>query len=360
MTRRRGEAEITRRSLVARAGSSALVAGLGPLIITERTIAQTRTLYVNGWGGSWTKAEQEAFYKPFTEETGIVVRSVTPVSFAKIKAQATTGTYEWDITAVNRAQVKRAAAEGYLEPVDTTVLKDSDLYPGAVSEFSVSYCYTGTPLSYRKENFPNGGPRSWADFWDVHKFPGPRALYNGAQWAIPYALLADGVSKEKLYPLDIDRALAKLDEVKPHLKVWWTQGPQVQQLLRDGEVYMSPIFSSAAAQLNAETPGRLLEVVWNGALLYSTDWCVSKGAPNRKLAWEFIKFASDARRQAVFSSISKNGSANPKSFDFLAPEIAKEMGTYPENFKQAFTADYSWEAANIDSITERFTRWLAG
>jgi putative spermidine/putrescine transport system substrate-binding protein len=351
---------LTRRMILKRTGRSIIAAGLGPLILTERTIAQTRTLYVNGWGGNWTKGEQEAFYKPFTDATGVIVKAVTPVSFAKIKAQATTGTYEWDITAVNRTQVTRAGREGYLEPVDTSILKDSDLYPGAVSEFSVSYCYTGTPLAYRKENFPNGGPRSWADFWDIQKFPGPRALYNGAQWAIPYALLADGVAKDKLYPLDIDRALRKLDEIKPHLKLWWTQGPQVQQLLRDGEVYMAPIFSSAAAQMNNEGRGRPLEVVWNGALLYSTDWCVSKGAPNRKLAWEFIKFASDAKRQAVFSSISMNGSANPKAFDFLDAQLAKDMGTYPENRNLAFTADYAWEVSNIETMTERFTRWLAG
>ena len=38
---------------------------------------------------------------------------------------------------------------------------------------------------------------------------------------IPAALVADGVPKDKLYPLDLDRAFKKLDEIKPHIKVWW-------------------------------------------------------------------------------------------------------------------------------------------
>ena len=58
----------------------AAAATLGPLLITERTIAQTRTVYVNTWGGSFTAAQDAAFFKPFTAATGIQVRTVTPVS----------------------------------------------------------------------------------------------------------------------------------------------------------------------------------------------------------------------------------------------------------------------------------------
>ena len=50
---------------------------LGPLLITERTIAQTCTLYVNTWGGSYTAAQDAAYFKPFTAATGIQIRTVT-------------------------------------------------------------------------------------------------------------------------------------------------------------------------------------------------------------------------------------------------------------------------------------------
>ena len=73
-----------------RAGAAAATATLGPLLITERTIAQTRTVYVNSWGGSYTAAQDAAFLKPFTAATGIQVRTVTPVLYGKIKAQVQT------------------------------------------------------------------------------------------------------------------------------------------------------------------------------------------------------------------------------------------------------------------------------
>ena len=72
------------------AGAAAATASFGPLLLSERTIAQTRTLYINSWGGSYTAAQDAAFFKPFTAATGIQIRAVTPVSYGKIKAQVQT------------------------------------------------------------------------------------------------------------------------------------------------------------------------------------------------------------------------------------------------------------------------------
>ena len=93
----------------------------GPLIVTDRTIAQTRTIIVNTWGGSWTAAEEHAFFKPFTEATGIRVKTAAPVSYAKLKAQVQTGNYEWDITAITQADLLRADREGLVEPIDWSI-----------------------------------------------------------------------------------------------------------------------------------------------------------------------------------------------------------------------------------------------
>src|SRR6266702_8499537 len=79
----------------------AALAAVGPLIVTDHTIAQTRTIYVNTWGGSWTPAEEAAFFKPFTDQAGIRAKTVAPVSYAKLKAQVQSGSYEWVVTALS-------------------------------------------------------------------------------------------------------------------------------------------------------------------------------------------------------------------------------------------------------------------
>jgi putative spermidine/putrescine transport system substrate-binding protein len=73
----------------------------------------------------------------------------------------------------------------------------------------------GTNLAYRKDKFPHGGPKNWADFWDVKKFPGNRSMLHNAVRAAQFALVADGVSPDKIFPMDVDRAFKKLDTAAP-------------------------------------------------------------------------------------------------------------------------------------------------
>ncbi|MDE0032706.1 MAG: ABC transporter substrate-binding protein, partial [Deltaproteobacteria bacterium] len=69
---------------------------LGAPYIASKARAKTKTVYINTWGGSWGKAEAEAYYKPYEKATGIAVKPITPVAFAKLKAQVQSGHYEFD------------------------------------------------------------------------------------------------------------------------------------------------------------------------------------------------------------------------------------------------------------------------
>src|SRR5215831_7674929 len=149
-----------RRTFLKGFAAAATAASLGPLVVTDRSIAQARTIYVNTWGGSWTAAEEHAFFKPFTDATGIRVRTAAPVSYAKLKAQVQTGSYEWDITAITQADLLRADREGLVEPIDWSIVKKEKLFPNAVHANGLAFCALGTNLAYRKDKFSQGGPKS--------------------------------------------------------------------------------------------------------------------------------------------------------------------------------------------------------
>jgi putative spermidine/putrescine transport system substrate-binding protein len=325
---------------------------------TIQAVAQSRTLYVNTWGGSWTAAEEAAYFRPFTEQTGIRIRTVAPVSYAKLKAQVESRSYEWDVTVIEQGELRRAQKEGLIEPIDWSIVHKASLFPGADFADGIAACALGTNLAYRADKFPDGGPTSWADFWDVEKFPGPRAMINNPVRALAFALAADGVAVDGMFPLDVDRAFRKLDQVKKHIKVWWTQGNQSQQLLRDGEVHMMAIWNARASELKAQ--GVPVGLVWNGATIHTTMWCVAKGAPNRDIAWRFIELAVQPKPQAEFCNRLYYGPANPAAFTFVNPAIADQMPTYPPNAKVAVMPDAEWFADNAGKIQERFTQWLAG
>ena len=254
----------------------------------------------------------------------------------------------------------RASREGLADPIDWTVVNKDALPPNAVvaDGNGIAQNILGTALCYRSDKYPQGGPKSWADFWDVKKFPGARSLcLSDSPRTLIFALLADGVPRDQLYPLDIDRAFRKLDQIKPHIKVWWREGTQSQQLIRDGEVDMMSIWNARASELKQQ--GVPVEVVWNGAVRSTSTWGVLKGAPNRKLAWEFIQFTTQAKPQAEFNTRLYYGPINPGAYQFIPREIAAQLPTYAENMAVSVKEDDEWEADRIAQIEERFTRWLS-
>jgi putative spermidine/putrescine transport system substrate-binding protein len=318
--------------------------------------AQTRTVYVNSYGGVWETSWKKAFFEPFTAQTKIQVKTVPGVSFAKLKAQVQTRNFEWDVANLGDVEYAQAVLEGLLEKVDRTAAKADELPPEIVREYAITSYSLGTNIVYRKDKFANGGPQSWADFWDVKKFPGPRCMYDRSFSCLAFALLADGVPPDKLYPMDLDRAFHKMSELKPHIKVWWREGTQSQQLIRDGEVDMMSIWNGRANELAQQ--GVPVELVWNGAVRSTSTWCVLKSAPNRALAWELIKFASQPKPQAEFNKRLYYGPIEPAAFDFIPPEIAVQLPTHRDNLAVSVREDDEWEADRIVAIEERFRQWL--
>src|SRR5499427_8546710 len=89
---------------------TALMLGAGSLLGAPAVIsaarAQGKTVFVNSYGGVWETSWRKAFFDPFTAQTGIEIKTVPGVSFAKLKAQVQTGNYQWDV--VNIGDVEYA------------------------------------------------------------------------------------------------------------------------------------------------------------------------------------------------------------------------------------------------------------
>src|SRR5690606_938896 len=89
-------------------------------------------------------------------------------------------------------------------------------------------------------------PTDWTAMWDTKKFPGKRALYNRVESGLlEMALLADGVPADKLYPLDVPRALKKLGQIRNDI-IWYETVPQSEQLMRDGQASMGVLADGRA------------------------------------------------------------------------------------------------------------------
>src|SRR5262249_16069570 len=148
----------------------------------------------------------------------------------------------------------------------------------------------------------------------------------------------------------------KMSEIKPHIKVWWREGSQSQQLIRDGEVDMMAMWSARAVDLiDDKVP---LEIVWNGAEIYYANLLVPKGDPNAKAAWQFCNFVAQAKSQANFAMLLPYGPANPNARALMSEARLRQTPAWPENEKVAFKHDAAWIAPRLAQLRERWTQWL--
>lgn len=345
---------MNRRSAIKLAGATAALTFPGPFI--NRAYAR-EVLYVNTWGGPWEESARVNWFEPFMRENNVEIKTVSPVSFAKLAAQVKTGVYEFDCTTLGDADIVRANEAGIIEDIKQAPIDQSKLWKDAVFQNGVGSHAFATLISYRKDKFQNGGPQTWAEFFDVKKYPGARCLQRHAGRVLALALLADGVPADKLFPMDLDRAFAKLETIKPSMRVWWTQGPQSGQLLRDGEVDLIGIWQTYPVRLIKE--GIPVEMVWNQALLDKAYWVVSKGSPRRELAWKFIQSAVQPERIAKFSLANVYGPLNPKAFDHISAEDAKLTPTSPENIRKVVQQDTSKAGDQMAEANKLFERWIS-
>ncbi|MET4736687.1 putative spermidine/putrescine transport system substrate-binding protein [Bradyrhizobium japonicum] len=345
----------TRRGLLAAAGG--LTAGLMmPAII--RSASAATTLTVADPGGPYSPGFRKAFYDPFEKATGIKINNVARESepTAQFKAMVETKSYIWDVCTLTLSARDLLAKQALLEPIGFDAKDAPGLMPEAITPLWMGTDVYSTIFAYNTKKFGANAPAGWADFWNVEKFPGRRALRKNPIDTLEQALLADGEALDKLYPLDVDRAYRSLERIKPHVAVWWTGGAQSTQLIQSGEADLVAMWNARAQ--SAVDGGASVKIVWNQGLYSIEGWGIPKGCPRADAARQFVKFCADGARQALFTENLSYGPTNLKAYDRISAKVAASLPTAPDNLKLMTIAREDWWSANRDAMNERFSAWI--
>lgn len=312
-------------------------------------------LVVASLGGSYQDAQSKAFMQPFAQQTGVKVTETAAEGVAKLKAMVESGNVEWDVVDLGPQEVQLATQENLLEPIDWTVIPKDEFIDGSITDTGVGTIYSTGVLTWNTKAIKEA-PKDFADFWNLQKFPGKRALAAyGPDYNLESALLADGVPIDKLYPLDVARAFKKLDEIKAHT-IFFDTNEQAMQLLTSGEAVMGTAPNGRV--YNAIKAGQPINYTWNQGGLFLDYWAVPKGAKNKGNAMKFIAFASDAKNQAEMAKLIPYGGTNKNATVGLDEATLKNLPTAPGVFEQQYVPDAKWWAENIKAVTERWQAWL--
>jgi len=347
----------TRRTFLAGAVSAAAAA---PFVWTRRAGAAGKII-LRTIGGAYEEAVVKAIVEPFTKATGVEVVKV-PATLGKLLAMFESGNIELDVVDAGELGMISLSQKGALEPIDYKAWKltnPEDIDAPVRKPDMVCDLYFSTVLGYNTQTFATGKhPRSWAEFWDIKRFPGPRMLADIASGAVDleFALLADGVPKDKLYPIDVERALKSLDRVRPAIRKFWDTGALSAQMLNDKEVVAGSIWNGRLQAVADK--GAPLAIEWNEAMLQVQYWGILKGAKNVPDAQRFIDFACQPKIQADFAMAIPYGPPNRGAFKFIPAAQAARLPSSPEYKAKAFLQDGKWWADNRPKVAERWSQWL--
>lgn len=342
--------DITRRSVLA-AGTLAMAAcarrgGSG---------GKNEVVVVDG-GGDMHEALRASIYEPFEDETGIKVLSESyDYSIGTIKSQVN-GAKKWDIVSTSTPMSDDEAGSLFAKinytDIDRTQYDEQDL-----NTYFLWHVYSANNIAWSTEAFSEA-PSKWSDLWDQDTFKGPRMLWNSPQSTLELALLADGVTWDDMYPLDVDRALAKLDVLRNEGElVWYDSGSQQQQMLANGSAAIGEGWNGRV--LSLKNQGVAVNYTLDQAISGATGWATLKTAPNAENAKKFLDYAATAEPNAALAKQFPGMSpANTESYSLLDEELSQSLESNPINEDRvAGKMDYSWWGENREEVANMWQSW---
>ncbi len=306
-----------------------IVAGLGatgPMAANAQGL-EGRELNVISWGGVWTEASRVNFFEPFEKETGVKVNVILATGDfdAMVRLQTDQGALQIDLLDAGQPSLLRK--DGYVEPFPPELVASltEQSREGMARADVLEYGNTATAIACNPDMVAKC-PTNAHEFWDVEGFPGTRAIIGN--WTAPlyFAAIAGGGDRNNLMPLDVDAAVAKLEEIRPHIKVWPESGAQQEQVLVDREVAIAYIWNGRAHVVKRDVLPNL-QIHWDSATLGNdVGWVVPKGAPNAEVAFAFLDwFGRQHEAQAAWTTALTYPTPSKELADRISPEIAGSL-----------------------------------
>jgi putative spermidine/putrescine transport system substrate-binding protein len=146
--------------------------------------AKAETITVVASGGIFQENMRKAWWDPVAKKLGIDIAEDTQSKFAELRTNVESGSTTWDVIALGGYSCEAAAQSGLLEKLDYNVIKTDGMRSDVVKPYYIGVDEFTMSIAYAKDKYGNNGPHSWADFWDVKKFPGSRAMLNKPNFSL--------------------------------------------------------------------------------------------------------------------------------------------------------------------------------
>ena len=337
---------------------NALLAAIGFLMPWH--FAEATELTIISFGRADQEALSKAYFGPFQNQTGVEVKSLSyEGETTELDQMVKAGSPSWDVVQVESRTLQLGCQQGLFEKLDYRKIgSQGDFIPGAVSECGVGIFTWSMALAYDTDKV-KPAPSTWADLWNLKKYPGKRGLRRSAKYTLEIALLADGVAPDEVYkalatPQGVDRAFKKLDRIKPDI-LWWEAAPQPAAFLANGNLVMTSAYT-----LWFEPDRRIkptFRLAWDESLYDVDSWAIPKGTPRASDAYRFIAFASRPEQQKVLSDTLAYGPTNRRAVRLLDAQRATVIPSADVNLRHSLKVDVGFWIRHGEALEKRFDQW---
>jgi len=335
-----------------RRGFLAALAAIGVIAVSDRALAQSKEIAMINWGGDNHTWLDKVYMKSFERESGVkfVVDTGGP-AVGRLRAKMQSGKVDWDVADSVPHTAYQLAALGMMDEIDYAIVDKTKVLPGFAYPHAVANGVFSNVITYDKSKF---GDRTltWADVWNVKDFPGKRTFWRGFNGVLEAALMADGVPIDQIYPMDVNRALEKVRQIKRHA-IFWGSGSESQQMFRDGEVVIGSIWSTRANFLREDSQKRI-DYTFNQGIMVPGVWIVPKGNPAGKDVYRFIASTQKPELQGEMLIGYGYGPANPAASALVPAEHRARDPLAPDNLSRQLRIRSEWYAENYDAVQPRY------
>ncbi|MGY0196104.1 extracellular solute-binding protein [Leptothrix sp. BB-4] len=265
---------------------------------------------------------------------------------------------DFDVFAVNTAELQRYIAQGRASPIDTTAIpnlgrqlprfRELTAIPGLVhgnATYGIPYTYSEMGLIYDRRQWPKA-PASIAELWN-EGYRGKVIAYDGGVHNFSLAAQALGLATPfRLGERDWPRAVDRLIALRRNVASFYTQPEESVALFRQHKAAL--MFANYGTQQLHAVKAAGIDVGYSipkeGALAWLDCWAITRAVRDRGLANAWIDYMlGEGPGQAL---VTRQGLAN--------------TAVTPESLRQAANLVWLQPVESEDRRNQMWSRIIAG
>jgi len=295
---------------------------------------------------TWSGYAPASMIKKFKDETGITVEVTLSNNEEMISKLRATRGGGFDLAQPSQDRISAVQAQFQVyQPIDYSKVDTAQLNPTLLNavkkntlvdgkSYAVPDVYGTSGLVVNKAKAPN--IKDYKDLLNPkykgrvsYRLKRPTLIAMGYNFGYdPFKLYNDKAGYQKF----LDAIGAKLIAAKPVVRNYWSNGDQLLQSLRSGEIWAAMAWEQAGWKLHADNPNIDYVAPTTGALAWIDTFAIPAKSENVAGAYKWMNFMLRPENAAVFTNKEKYGTASKDAVKYFDPDVSA-------NFKRTLTPE---------------------